>query len=95
MILLKFKAYTLLFVHTDVILDAVSHPKSWTAIMLTFDIAGMWNLRSNIWERFHLGQQLYISVTSPERSINDENNLPSDTLLCGIVSKLPLPPAYT
>ncbi|KAL6620438.1 hypothetical protein ACP70R_035577 [Stipagrostis hirtigluma subsp. patula] len=82
------------------LLDAVSrhaiqvYPRSWTAIMLTFDNAGMWNLRSNIWERHYLGEQLYISVTSPERSARDEYNMPEKSLRCGKVVGLPLPPPY-
>ncbi|XP_072966802.1 L-ascorbate oxidase homolog [Typha angustifolia] len=82
------------------LLDAVSrhtiqvYPKSWTAIMLTFDNAGMWNLRSEIWERRYLGQQLYISVLSPARSLRDEYNIPDNALRCGAVVGLPLPPSY-
>ncbi|PKA66971.1 L-ascorbate oxidase like [Apostasia shenzhenica] len=89
----KRKAYNLL--------DAVSrhtiqvYPRSWTAIMLTFDNAGMWSLRSMVQERSYLGQQLYISVVSPARSLRDEYNLPQNALLCGEVRGLPLPPQYT
>ncbi|KAK6136358.1 hypothetical protein DH2020_029888 [Rehmannia glutinosa] len=56
------------------LIDAVSrhtihvYPKSWAAIMTTLDNAGMWNLRALVLERQYLGQQLYISVLSPERS---------------------------
>ncbi|XP_078428732.1 L-ascorbate oxidase homolog [Wolffia australiana] len=83
------------------LLDAVSrhtiqvYPKSWTAIMLTFDNAGMWNLRSEIWERQYLGQQIYISVLSPAKSLRDEYNPPDNLLRCGAVLGLPLPPPYT
>ncbi|CAJ1847841.1 unnamed protein product [Sphenostylis stenocarpa] len=83
------------------LLDAVSRhtiqvfPKSWAAIMLTFDNAGMWNLRSEHAENRYLGQQLYISVLSPERSLRDEYNLPDSQLLCGIVKDLPRPPPYS
>ncbi|WOL15916.1 hypothetical protein Cni_G24697 [Canna indica] len=83
------------------LLDTVSrhtiqvYPKSWSAVMLTFDNAGMWNLRSEVWERRYLGQQLYISVTSPARSLRDEYSLPDATLLCGAVANLPKPPPYT
>uniref|UniRef100_A0A7N0TK51 L-ascorbate oxidase n=1 Tax=Kalanchoe fedtschenkoi TaxID=63787 RepID=A0A7N0TK51_KALFE len=83
------------------LLDAVSRntihvfPKSWAAIMLTFDNAGMWNLRSQQLERQYLGQQLYISVSSPARSLRDEYNIPDNALLCGIVKDLPKPPPYT
>ncbi|KAH0466311.1 hypothetical protein IEQ34_006414 [Dendrobium chrysotoxum] len=83
------------------LLDAVSrhtiqvYPSSWTAIMLTFDNAGMWNLRSEIWDRRYLGQQLYISVLSPERSLRDEYNMPVNALRCGAITNLPLPPPYS
>ncbi|OAY29021.1 L-ascorbate oxidase homolog [Manihot esculenta] len=83
------------------LLDAVSRttvqvfPKSWAAILLTFDNAGMWNLRSEIWERTYLGQQLYASVVSPARSLRDEYNIPDKALLCGLVKDLPKPPPYT
>ncbi|OAY54692.1 L-ascorbate oxidase homolog [Manihot esculenta] len=83
------------------LLDAVSRttvqvfPESWAAILLTFDNAGMWNLRSELWERTYLGQQLYASVLSPARSLRDEYNLPDNALLCGLVKDLPKPPPYT
>lgn len=82
-------------------LDAVSrhsvqvYPKSWSAILLTFDNAGMWNLRSEVWERHYLGQQLYFSVQSPARSLRDEYSLPDTALLCGPIAAFPKPPPYT
>ncbi|KAM0835007.1 hypothetical protein ACQ4PT_063222 [Festuca glaucescens] len=82
------------------LLDAVSrhtiqvYPRSWSAVMLTFDNAGMWNVRSNLWERHYLGEQLYISVISPARSLRDEYNMPETALRCGKVVGLPLPPSY-
>ncbi|KAG9454859.1 hypothetical protein H6P81_007763 [Aristolochia fimbriata] len=83
------------------LLDAVSrhtiqvYPKSWSAILLTLDNAGMWNVRSNAWERHYLGQQFYISVVSPARSLRDEYSLPDISLRCGIIKDLPTPPPYT
>ncbi|KAK7368329.1 hypothetical protein VNO80_10354 [Phaseolus coccineus] len=83
------------------LLDGVSRhtiqvfPKSWAAIMLTFDNAGMWNLRSELAENRYLGQQLYVSVLSPNRSLRDEYNMPDTQLLCGIVKDLPEPPPYS
>lgn len=82
------------------LLDAVSRhtiqvfPKSWAAIMLTFDNVGMWNLRSEIAENRYLGQQLYISVPTPEGSLRDEYNIPENALLCGAVVGLPKPAPY-
>jgi hypothetical protein len=52
----------------------------------------MWNLRSEQAENKYLGQQLYISVLSPEKSNRDEYNLPDTQLVCGIVKDLPRPP---
>ncbi|CAK9139816.1 unnamed protein product [Ilex paraguariensis] len=83
------------------LLDAVSrhtiqvYPNSWAAIMTTLDNAGMWNLRSEMGERFYLGQQLYVSVLSPARSLRDEYNIPDNTPLCGIVKGMPLLHPYT
>ncbi|XP_030524390.2 L-ascorbate oxidase homolog [Rhodamnia argentea] len=83
------------------LLDGVSRhtiqvfPKSWAAIMLTFDNAGIWNLRSELLERRYLGQQMYFSVLSPERSLRDEYNIPDNALLCGIVKDMPKPPPYS
>ncbi|WOL14745.1 L-ascorbate oxidase [Canna indica] len=83
------------------LLDAVSrntiqvYPRSWSAIMATFDNAGVWNLRSVWLERQYLGQQLYMSVQSPARSLRDEYNIPDNALLCGVVDGLPKPPPYT
>ncbi|PRQ44201.1 putative L-ascorbate oxidase [Rosa chinensis] len=82
------------------LLDAISrhtvhvYPGSWAAIMLTFDNAGMWNLRSAQPERAYLGQQLYLSVENVARSLRDEYMMPDQTPLCGIVKGLPQPPPY-
>lgn len=80
--------------------DAVSRhtiqvfPKSWAAILLTFDNAGMWNIRSELTERAYLGQQFYASVYSPRRSLKEEYNLPDNAPLCGIVADMPKPKPY-
>ncbi|KAM5582178.1 L-ascorbate oxidase [Rosa sericea] len=80
------------------LLDAVSrhtiqvYPKSWAAIMTSFDNPGMWNIRSEHPERRYLGQQLYITVPNPNRSTRDEYNMPDTALVCGIVKDMPKPP---
>ncbi|CAH9137363.1 unnamed protein product [Cuscuta epithymum] len=71
------------------------YPNSWAAIMTTLDNAGMWNVRSEMWERFYLGQQLYFSVLSPARSLRDEYNIPDTQLLCGSVKGKPMPKPYS
>ncbi|XP_057829282.1 L-ascorbate oxidase homolog [Cryptomeria japonica] len=78
--------------------DAVSrcttqvYPKSWTAILLSLDNAGMWNLRSETWERQYLGQQTYLRVKSPVKSLRDEYDIPHNALLCGKASGRPRTP---
>jgi len=70
------------------------YPGSWTAVLVTFDNAGLWNLRSETWARQYLGQQTYVRVKSPAKSLRDEYNIPSNALLCGLArgrSRFPPP----
>ncbi|KAF3615080.1 L-ascorbate oxidase -like protein [Capsicum annuum] len=72
--------------------DAVSrsttqvYPRSWTAIYIALDNAGMWNIRSEFWARQYLGQQLYMRVYTTSTSLQDEYRIPPNALLCGKVS---------
>lgn len=69
--------------------DAISrstiqvYPQSWTAVLLELDNVGMWNVRSQLWERQYLGQQFYIRVFNPEISFRNEAPIPTNVLLCG------------
>lgn len=58
-------------------------PNSWTAILVSLDNQGMWNLRSAVWEKQYLGQQVYLRVYSPTHSLANEYNVPTNVLLCG------------
>ncbi|KAK1363667.1 Plastocyanin-like domain-containing protein [Heracleum sosnowskyi] len=58
-------------------------PLSWTAILVSMDNKGMWNLRSAIWPRQYLGQQLYLRVWNDETSIYTESDIPPNALRCG------------
>ncbi|KAJ6427883.1 hypothetical protein OIU84_023312 [Salix udensis] len=57
------------------LLDAVSRttvqvfPKSWAAILLTFDNAGMWNIRSEMWERAYLARTAVVCQCSFSSSL--------------------------
>ncbi|XP_026390736.1 L-ascorbate oxidase homolog isoform X1 [Papaver somniferum] len=59
------------------------YPKSWTAMLVPFDNKGMWNLRSAIWPRRYLGQELYIRVWNEEKSPFTEYEIPANAILCG------------
>ncbi|XP_044487752.1 L-ascorbate oxidase homolog [Mangifera indica] len=69
--------------------DAVSrsttqvYPKSWTAIYVSLDNVGMWNLRTEFWARQYLGQQFYLRVYTNSTSLRDEYLIPANALLCG------------
>ncbi|KAH0697513.1 hypothetical protein KY290_015385 [Solanum tuberosum] len=59
------------------------YPKSWTAILVSLDNQGMWNLRSAMWDRQYLGQQVYLRVYDPTPSLANEYDIPTNALLCG------------
>lgn len=59
------------------------YPRSWTAIYMSLDNIGMWNIRSENWVRQYLGQQFYMRVYTPTRSWRDELPIPKNALLCG------------
>ncbi|KAL6526188.1 hypothetical protein OROMI_029828 [Orobanche minor] len=59
------------------------YPNSWTAILVALNNQGMWNLRSAMWGRQYLGQQLYLRVYSTEKSTTNEYDIPTNALLCG------------
>ncbi|KAL5557128.1 hypothetical protein UlMin_039364 [Ulmus minor] len=75
--------------HTYNLVDALTrhtaqvYPNSWTTILVSLDNQGMWNLRSAMWERQYLGQQLYLRVWNPVHSLANEYDIPSNVLLCG------------
>ncbi|KAJ6853024.1 L-ascorbate oxidase-like protein [Iris pallida] len=58
-------------------------PMGWSAILMSLDNQGMWNLRSAMWARQYLGQQLYVRVWTSEQSFANEYALPPNALLCG------------
>lgn len=59
------------------------YPMSWTSILVSLDNKGMWNLRSQIWSRRYLGQELYVRVWNDEKSLYTEAEPPVNVLFCG------------
>ncbi|KAL6227290.1 hypothetical protein ACLB2K_001249 [Fragaria x ananassa] len=59
------------------------YPYGWSAMLVSLDNKGMWNLRSAIWARRYLGQQLYIRVWNDEKNFFTENDIPQNALFCG------------
>ena len=56
--------------------------------MLSLDNVGMWNVRSQVWERVYLGEQFYIKVPNPDGSLRNEAPIPTNVLLCGKATQL-------
>ncbi|XP_074305199.1 L-ascorbate oxidase homolog [Silene latifolia] len=63
------------------------YPNSWTVVLAAVDNKGMWNLRSEIWHRRYLGQELYFRVWNDEKSLLSEADIPPNALKCGKAAK--------
>ncbi|XP_039139309.1 L-ascorbate oxidase homolog [Dioscorea cayenensis subsp. rotundata] len=59
------------------------YPYGWSAILVSLDNQGMWNIRSAMWSRQYLGQQFYIRVWTAEHSYSSEYDMPHNALQCG------------
>ena len=59
------------------------YPRGWSAILVSLDNQGTWNLRSAMWARQYTGQQLYIRVWTSEKSYSNEYDIPHNALFCG------------
>ncbi|GAB2282397.1 Monocopper oxidase-like protein sku5 [Dionaea muscipula] len=62
-------------------------PGAWTAILVSIDNAGIWNLRTENLDAWYLGQETYMSAANLEIDKN-ENALPDNTIYCGVLSVL-------
>ncbi|KAH7445104.1 hypothetical protein KP509_02G106600 [Ceratopteris richardii] len=58
-------------------------PHSWTAVYVSLDNVGMWNLRSELLPNWYLGQEMYIRVYNPEVSNKTEFPIPDNAIYCG------------
>ncbi|RYR68898.1 hypothetical protein Ahy_A03g015397 isoform A [Arachis hypogaea] len=62
-------------------------PGAWTAILVSLDNAGIWNLRAENLNSWYLGQEVYIQVVNPEVDYT-ESSLPQNAIYCGLLSSL-------
>ncbi|KAK8948828.1 Monocopper oxidase-like protein SKU5 [Platanthera zijinensis] len=63
-------------------------PGAWTAILVSLDNVGIWNLRAENLDSWYLGQELYVSVVNPEVTNKTELPLPDNAIFCGALSSL-------
>lgn len=64
------------------------YPGAWTAILISLDNVGIWNIRTENLDSWYLGQETYIKVVNPEPTNKTELPIPDNALFCGALSKL-------
>ncbi|KAL5186512.1 Monocopper oxidase-like protein SKU5 [Glycine soja] len=67
------------------------YPGAWTAILVSLDNVGVWNLRTENLDSWYLGQETYVRVVNPEVNNKTELPIPDNALFCGALSKLQKP----
>lgn len=70
-------------------------PNAWTAILVSLDNVGMWNLRAENLDAWYLGQETYVRVVNPEINNKTELPLPSNALYCGALSHMQKPQSHS
>ncbi|KAF5731074.1 putative multicopper oxidase [Tripterygium wilfordii] len=74
--------------------DAVSrstievYPGGWTAVLLSLDNVGVWNMRVENLDRWYLGQETYMKIVNPEENGETEMSPPENVIYCGALSYL-------
>ncbi|KAG9131954.1 hypothetical protein Leryth_023217 [Lithospermum erythrorhizon] len=67
------------------------YPGAWTAILVSLDNVGVWNLRTENLDAWYLGQETYVHVVNPEPNNKTELPMPDNALFCGDLSKMQKP----
>ncbi|XP_073143054.1 monocopper oxidase-like protein SKU5 [Henckelia pumila] len=64
----------------------------WTAVYVSLDNVGVWNLRTENLDRWYLGQETYMRLLNPEDTGNKtEFPVPDNALFCGALSNMQKP----
>lgn len=66
-------------------------PGAWTAILISLDNVGVWNIRTENLDAWYLGQETYVRVVNPEATNKTELPMPENALFCGALKKLQKP----
>ncbi|KAL8112357.1 monocopper oxidase-like protein SKU5 [Apium graveolens] len=62
-------------------------PGAWTAVLVSLDNVGIWNIRAENLDTWYLGQETYVKVVNPEPTNKTELPIPENALFCGALSK--------
>ncbi|KAJ8752863.1 hypothetical protein K2173_008598 [Erythroxylum novogranatense] len=74
--------------------DAISrstvevYPGAWTAVYVSLDNVGVWNLRIENLDRWYLGQETYMKIINPEENGYTEKSPPDNVRYCGALRYL-------
>ncbi|KAM6598455.1 hypothetical protein CsatA_018064 [Cannabis sativa] len=74
--------------------DAISratiqvYPEAWTAVLISLDNVGVWNIRSENLDRWYLGQETYLRIINPDENGETEFAQPDNVLFCGDLAYL-------
>ncbi|XP_038993388.1 monocopper oxidase-like protein SKS1 [Hibiscus syriacus] len=74
--------------------DAISrsttevYPGGWTAVLISLDNVGVWNLRVENLDRWYLGRETYMRIVNPEENGKTELPPPDNVLYCGALKSL-------
>ncbi|XP_064949015.1 monocopper oxidase-like protein SKU5 [Musa acuminata AAA Group] len=61
-------------------------PGAWTAVLVSLDSVGFWNVRVENLDTWYLGQEVYVRVVNPEDNSNrTELPMPDSVLYCGLL----------
>ncbi|XP_077242980.1 monocopper oxidase-like protein SKU5 [Tasmannia lanceolata] len=63
-------------------------PGAWTAILVSLDNVGVWNIRAENLDTWYLGQEVYIRIVNPEATNKTELPKPDNAFYCGKLSYL-------
>jgi len=63
-------------------------PGGWTAVLISLDNVGSWNLRAENLDRWYLGQETYLRIINPEENGDTEMAAPDNVLYCGALKSL-------
>lgn len=70
-------------------MEAQVFPGGWTAVYVSLDNVGAWNVRTENLDRWYLGQETYMRIINPEDSSNKtELPVPDNVLYCGALSSM-------
>ncbi|CAN8273947.1 unnamed protein product [Cochlearia groenlandica] len=74
--------------------DAISrstievYPGAWTAVLISLDNVGVWNIRVENLDRWYLGQETYMRIINPEENGKTEMDPPDNVFFCGALRHL-------